>query len=82
MIGAHVRASHEGLFISGMVCTSLSLGFTGEDVPGEFTKRNKPRQRIIVDMEAAEWIEKIYRWYVKDGVSMSEIARELTRLAG
>jgi hypothetical protein len=25
----------------GMVCTSLSLGYTGEDVPGEFTKRNK-----------------------------------------
>jgi len=77
MIGAHVRASHEGLFMRGMVCTSLSLGFTGEDVPGEFTKRKRPRQRIIVDTESAAWIEKIYQWYVEDDVNMSEIAREL-----
>ncbi|MCH8047137.1 MAG: recombinase family protein [Planctomycetes bacterium] len=76
-IGSHVRASHEGLFIRGMVCTSLPVGFTGEDVPGEYTKRKRPRQRIVKDAEAAEWIEKVYKWYVEDGMSMSEIAREL-----
>ena len=76
-IGSHVQISHEGLFIRGMVCTSLILGFTGEDVPGEFTKRKRPRQRIIIDPETAPWIEKIFNWYVVDGKSLDEIAREL-----
>lgn len=77
MSGAHVRASHEGLFIRGMVTTSLSLGFTGEDVPGEFTKHKKPRQRIVIDRDTSPWIMKMFQWYVIDGKSMDEIAREL-----
>eukprot|EP00913_Durusdinium_trenchii_P022830 g21434.t1 len=77
MYGSHVQAAHEGLFIRGMVCTSLSLGYTGEEVPGEFTKRKLPRRRIVVDPEAAKWIEKIFEWYVVDGKSLDEIPREL-----
>lgn len=77
MYGAHVQAAHEGLFIRRMVCTSLPLGFTGEEIPGEFTKRNLPRRRIIIDPEMAPWIAKIFRWYVIDGKSMDEIARLL-----
>jgi site-specific DNA recombinase len=77
MYGSHVQAAHEGLFIRGMVCTSLSLGYTGEEVPGEFTKRKLPRRRIVVDPEAAKWIEKIFEWYVVAGKSLDEIPREL-----
>ena len=77
MYAAHVRASHEGLFIRGMICTSLPLGFTGEEVPGEYTKRQRPRRRIIVDPDDSPWIVRIFRWYVVDGKSIDEIAREL-----
>lgn len=77
MCGAHVRAAHEGLFLRGMVCTSLPVGFTGEEIPGELTKRKLPRRRIVIDMEAAAWIVKIFDWFVLDRKSMDEIAREL-----
>jgi site-specific DNA recombinase len=77
MYGSHVQAAHEGLFIRRMVCTSLSVGFTGEDVPGEFTKRQRPRQRIIIDLDTKSCIEDIFKWYVVDGKSMDEIARDL-----
>jgi site-specific DNA recombinase len=77
MYGSHVRAAHEGLFIRRMVCTSLPLGYTEKVVPGEFTKRKLPRRRIIIDPETRPWIEKIFTWYVVDGKSLDEIAREL-----
>ncbi len=77
MYGSHIRAAHEGLFIRGMVCTSLPLGFAGEEVPGEVTRRKRPRRRIVVDSEAALWIVKIFEWYVLEGKNMDAIAREL-----
>jgi hypothetical protein len=77
MCGAHVQASHEGLFIRCLVWGSLCLGYTGEEIPGEFTRRKLPRRKIIIDAIAREWIEKIYHWYVDEGMSRNEIAQEL-----
>ena len=77
MYADHVRAAHEGLFLRGMVFGSLPLGYTGEVVPGEFTKRKRPRRRIIIDPETAPWVERIFRWYVEDRLSLDEIARRL-----
>lgn len=77
MCGAHVQASHEGLFIRGLVWGSLCLGYTGEEIPGEFTRRKLPRRKIIIDAIARDWIEKIYRWYVEEGMSRNEIAQQL-----
>ncbi|MFO0821514.1 MAG: recombinase family protein [Pirellulales bacterium] len=77
MYGSHVQAAHEGLFIRQMVCTSLPLGYTGEEVPGELTKRQRPRRRIVIDAEARPWIERIFQWYVGDSKSLDQIAREL-----
>lgn len=77
MYASHVRASHEGLFIRGMVFNSLPLGFTGEVVPGEFTKRKLPRRRIVVDPETLPWVIRIFEWYVVDGKKIDEIVREL-----
>ncbi|MDP6557790.1 MAG: recombinase family protein [Pirellulaceae bacterium] len=75
--GSHVQAAHEGLFRRGLVFGSLPLGFTGEEVPGEFTKRKRPRRRIIVDPETAPWIEKIFDIYVVSAKSLAAIAQEL-----
>ena len=77
MYAEHVRAAHEGLFLRGMVHGSLPLGYTGEVVPGEFTKRKRPRRKIIVDPETAPWIERIFRWFVEDRLTLDEIARRL-----
>lgn len=76
MHSAHIQAAHETLFLQGMVCTSLSLGYTGQDVPGQFTKQKRPRQKIVIDPETAPWIKKIFDWYV-DGKSMDRIAQDL-----
>jgi hypothetical protein len=75
--GAHVQAAHEGLFVRGMICTSLPVGYTGEEVPGELTKRKRPRRRIVIDQFAKLYIEKIFIWYVVEGKTLSWIAREL-----
>ena len=72
-----MSAAHEGLFIRRMVCTSLTLGFKGEEVPGETTKRKRPRRRMIIDPETKPWIEKIFNWFVVDRMGLSEIARLL-----
>jgi site-specific DNA recombinase len=77
MYSDHVRAAHEGLFRRGMVHTSLSLGYTGEIVPGEYTKRQRPRRRIVVDPETAPWVVQIFRWFVEDRLTLDEIARRL-----
>ncbi len=71
-----IHAAHEGLFLKGMVCTSLSLGYAGEDVPGEFTRQHRPRQKIIIDPETSPWIQRIFAWYLA-GKGQGEIAREL-----
>ena len=49
MYGEHIQASHEGLFIRRCVWGSLPLGYIGEDVPGELTRRQRPRMKIIID---------------------------------
>ena len=77
MYAEHVRAAHEGLFLRGMVYGSLPLGYTGEPVPGEFTKRKLPRCKIIIDPETAPWVRKIFEWYVNDRLTLDGIARRL-----
>ena len=76
MHSAHIQAAHETLFLQGMVCTSLSLGYTGQDISGQFTKQKRPRQKIVIDPETAPWIKKIFEWY-ENGKSMDRIAQDL-----
>ncbi len=71
-----IHAAHETLFLAGMVCTSLPLGFTGQEVPGEFTRQNRPRRKIVIDTETAPWIQRLYQWYL-DGKSTNQIAQDL-----
>lgn len=75
--GAHVRASHEGLFEQVLVHTSLPLGYTGKIIPGKLTRRQKPRRKIEISPEAAAWVLRIYRWYVVEGMSITAIVRKL-----
>ena len=77
MIGAQVHSAHIRLLSRRIVTRTLSLGYTGEIVLGEFTRLKRPRQRMIIDVEAAVWIVRIYRWYLVEGMGFDEIAREL-----
>jgi site-specific DNA recombinase len=77
LYGAHIQASHEGLFVRRMVHTSLSLGYTGEIVDGEFTRRQLPRRKIVIDPDTARWIVTIFYWYIVEGIGISAISRKL-----
>jgi len=73
----HVRAAHEGLFLRGMVCTSLPLGYTGEVVDGEETRRMRPRRRIIIDEDQARYVRRAFSWFAEDGITIQSIAQRL-----
>jgi hypothetical protein len=77
MYADNVRAAHEGLFERGMVCGTVCFGYTAQPIPGEFTKRKRPRCRVVTDPDARPWVEQIYSWYVLDRVSIGEIVRRL-----
>jgi DNA invertase Pin-like site-specific DNA recombinase len=77
MYAEHVRAGHEGLFVRGMVTTTLCLGYRGEPVEGELTKRKRPRCRIAIDEESAHYVRLVFAWFVDDSLALEEIARRL-----
>lgn len=74
---ANIQAAHQGQLEKRIVFGTLSYGYAGEPIPGEFTKRQKPRCRIILDPNAAAVVVRIFRWYVEDKVTLAEIIRRL-----
>jgi DNA invertase Pin-like site-specific DNA recombinase len=77
MYGDHIRAAHEGLFLNGMVCTTLPFGYRGRPIAGQSTKQHKPRRTIEIDPETAPWVEKVFRWYVEERLPISRIVHRL-----
>lgn len=73
----NIRSAHEGLLTKRLVFGTLSYGYKGEAIAGEFTNLGRPRCRIIVDPETAEIVRQIFRWYVEDELSINEIIRRL-----
>ena len=74
---AHIRAAHVGQLEKGEIFGSLPYGYTGEDVEGRTTKRGLPTRRIVVDPETAQWVRRVFAWYVNEGMSISGIVRRL-----
>ena len=77
MYSENIRAAHEGLFINRYVVSTLPFGYTGENVPGLVTKRQRPRQLIVIDDETAKWVRQIFAWYVEDRLPMARILEKL-----
>jgi site-specific DNA recombinase len=81
-VGAeHIRAALEGLFLEGYVYGTLTFGYMGEAVPGKFTKRGRPRCRIVIDPDEKKIVLWIFEWYVRDRLSLIEIAQKLNAIA-
>jgi DNA invertase Pin-like site-specific DNA recombinase len=82
-VGAeHIRAALEGLFLQGYVYGTLTFGYKGEPVPGKPTKRGRPRSRIVIDPEEQKIVLWIFEWYVRDRLSLIEIAQKLNAITG
>jgi site-specific DNA recombinase len=62
MYADHVRAGQEGLFARRLVFGTVSFGYRGVPIPGEFTKRKRPRCRLEVDPVAGPLAARIYAW--------------------
>ncbi len=77
----HIRASHEGLFLEGRVWGTLPYGYVGEVVEGRLTRNGKPVRKTAIESEAAEWVKKIFMWYVEEKSSLREIARRMNQSA-
>jgi len=77
MYAENIRAAHQGLFRRHLVTGTIPLGYRGEPIPGEFTKRQRPRCRVVIDPATAKYVTQIFDWYVKDLLSILEIARRL-----
>ena len=81
-IGAeHIRAGLEGLFLEGYVFGTVTFGYRGEPVSGKLTKRQRPRCRLVVDLEEAKIVLWIFEWWV-NGDSLMAIAQKLNRIPG
>jgi hypothetical protein len=77
MYADNVRAAQEGLFDRRMVFGTITFGYMGEPIPGEFTKRSRPRCRVVIDPECGRWVKQIFEWFVRDVVGILEIAHRL-----
>ena len=71
----HIRSAHEGLFNNGLVHGTIPYGYHGRDVPGQETKRHRPRQAYEINPETACWVKQAFTWFVEDRLSISEIVR-------
>jgi DNA invertase Pin-like site-specific DNA recombinase len=77
MYAANIRAAHEGLFLMRLVVTTIPFGYTGQDTDGPKTKRGLTRQIIVIDEETAEWVRRIFHWFVVDRLPMARILERL-----
>ncbi len=76
-IAAHVQSAHEGLLLQCRVFGTVAFGFTGEEIPGILTRLGRPAKRLIIDLVAAEWVKKIYGWFIVQHCTIREIVRRL-----
>lgn len=73
----HIHAAHEGLLAKQFVFGTLSFGYAGDPIPGEFTKLNRPRCRIVIDPIAAQIVRDIYEWFARLRMSIATIVQKL-----
>ena len=73
----HIRAAHEGLLEKSLVFGTVGFGYIGNPLPGQTTRRGKPRMALAIDPISGQWVIKVYDWYVVDRVSLDEIVRRL-----
>lgn len=54
--------------------------FTGAFAPYGYRKDPQDKHRLLIDVEAADVVRDIFRWYVLDGLSKRGIAKRLNEL--
>ncbi len=73
----HVRAGQEGLLLQARVYGTIAFGFCGEVMEGVLAKGDRPARRLAIDPVTADWVRKVFVWYVTDRLSVAAIVRQL-----
>lgn len=83
-LSAAVIRGQEGALLSGYSVGDWCFGYGSEPVPGSEIKRagrnSKPRMIYVINHEHADWVNKIFCWYVDEDISISQIVRKLNSL--
>jgi site-specific DNA recombinase len=74
---ANIQAAQEGLLNKQLVFGTLSFGYTGIAIDGQFTKLGRPRRRIAIDPEMSRFVFMIFSWYVESELTINEIVHRL-----
>ena len=69
-IVGHIHAGHEGLFRQRKVFGTIPFGFGGEEIHGEQTRRGRPSRRLVIDEDRAQWVRRIFSWFVDSNITM------------
>jgi len=83
-LSAAVIRGQEHALLNGFSVGDWCFGYGSEPVPGSEVMRagrnSKPRMVYVINQEYADWVNKIFTWFVDEGMSISQIVRELNRL--
>jgi site-specific DNA recombinase len=85
VLRAAVLRGQEGAVLNEFSVGDWRFGYGSEPIPGSESGRTgrnpKPRKRYIIVEEHAQWVRQIFRWYVVDNWSLTDITKELTRVS-
>ncbi len=74
---ANIQAAHKSMHAEGLAWGSRTFGYRGEAIEGRKTKKGNERRRWVSDEVEAQWVQKIFTWFVKDGVPIAQIVERL-----
>lgn len=75
--GGQVQAAHQGLAQQGRVWGTTSFGYRRVPIEGAPARNGRKPKTWEFDEEQAEWVRKIFAWYIDGELSMEGIARRL-----
>lgn len=74
---ASIQAAHKGMNAEGLVWGSRTFGYKGKEIAGRKTNQGKARRRWVKDDVEANWVQKIFKWFVEDAVPIAQIVVRL-----
>ncbi|WP_166821987.1 recombinase family protein [Thalassoroseus pseudoceratinae] len=83
-LAANVHRGQTATILAGFSAGDYCFGYTSKPVPGSENQRGgrnaKPRKVYVIDSSQAEWVVRIFDWFVVENRSIRWITRELNKL--
>ena len=83
-LSVNVHRGQVGTVLARFSAGDYRLGYASAPSPGGETigrgRNAKPRMVYVIDEKQAEWVRRIFQWFVVDRQALAWIVRELSRL--